>query len=99
MFTSSSVREVMPVVAVDGRPFERGEAAAALQAALRELADGADEAAGVQGDRRAPQRRSYRLSGGKVGGRMEKAPVLLLTVRGRKTGKRRTAPLLYGRRR
>ena len=36
VFTSSSVREVMPVVAVDGRPFERGPAAAALQTALRE---------------------------------------------------------------
>jgi 4-amino-4-deoxychorismate lyase len=35
VFTSSSVREVMPVVAVDGRPFDRGPAAAALQAALR----------------------------------------------------------------
>jgi 4-amino-4-deoxychorismate lyase len=35
VFTSSSVREVMPVVAVDGRPFERGPAAEALQAALR----------------------------------------------------------------
>ena len=34
-FTSSSVREVMPVVEVDGRPIERGPAAAALQAALR----------------------------------------------------------------
>ena len=39
----------------------------------------------------------YRLTGGKVGGRMGKAPVLLLTVRGRKTGKQRTTPLLYGR--
>jgi 4-amino-4-deoxychorismate lyase len=38
VFTSSSVREVMPVVSVDGRPFERGPAAAALQSALRELA-------------------------------------------------------------
>jgi 4-amino-4-deoxychorismate lyase len=38
VFTSSSVREVMPVVAVDSRPFERGRAAAALQAALREAA-------------------------------------------------------------
>ena len=36
VFTSSSVREVMPAVDVDGRPFERGPAAAALQAALRE---------------------------------------------------------------
>jgi branched-subunit amino acid aminotransferase/4-amino-4-deoxychorismate lyase len=36
VFTSSSVREVMPVVAVDGRLFERGPAAAALQAALRD---------------------------------------------------------------
>ena len=39
----------------------------------------------------------YRLSGGKVAGRMGKAPVLLLTVTGRKSGKRRTTPLLYGR--
>jgi 4-amino-4-deoxychorismate lyase len=38
-FTSSSVREVMPVVQVDGRPFERGPAAAALQVALRDLAE------------------------------------------------------------
>lgn len=40
VFTSSSVREVMPAVAVDGRPFERGPAAAALQQALRGLAEG-----------------------------------------------------------
>ena len=39
----------------------------------------------------------YRLTGGKVGGRMGKAPVLLLSVTGRKSGKRRTTPLLYGR--
>ena len=38
VFTSSSVREVMPVVSVDGRPFEPGPAAAALQDALREEA-------------------------------------------------------------
>jgi 4-amino-4-deoxychorismate lyase len=37
-FTSSSVREVMPVVAVDGQRLERGAAAAALQAALRAAA-------------------------------------------------------------
>lgn len=40
-FTSSSVREVMPVVALDGRPVgdgRPGEAARALQSALRELA-------------------------------------------------------------
>jgi branched-subunit amino acid aminotransferase/4-amino-4-deoxychorismate lyase len=37
-FTSSSVREVMPLVAVDGRPLDRGPAADELQAALRELA-------------------------------------------------------------
>lgn len=39
----------------------------------------------------------YRLTGGKVGGRIGKAPVLLLTVTGRKSGRRRTTPLLYGR--
>jgi F420H(2)-dependent quinone reductase len=39
----------------------------------------------------------YRLTGGKVGGRMRGAPILLLITRGRKTGKRRTTPLMYGR--
>ena len=39
----------------------------------------------------------YRLTGGKVANRMGKAPILLLTVAGRKSGKRRTTPLLYGR--
>jgi len=38
VFTSSSVREVMPVRSVDAQPFRLGPAAAALQAALRELA-------------------------------------------------------------
>jgi 4-amino-4-deoxychorismate lyase len=37
-FTSSSVREIMPVVELDGRPVPRGPAAGELQAALRELA-------------------------------------------------------------
>ncbi len=37
-FTSSSVREVMPVVGIDERSFERGPAAAELQHALRQLA-------------------------------------------------------------
>jgi 4-amino-4-deoxychorismate lyase len=38
VFTSSSVREVMPVVALDGRPLEPGPAAVELQQALREEA-------------------------------------------------------------
>ena len=38
IFTSSSIREVMPVVALDGAAVERGPAAEALQAALRRLA-------------------------------------------------------------
>ncbi len=38
VFTSSSVREVMPVAALDEARFERGPAAAALQAALRDVA-------------------------------------------------------------
>lgn len=38
VFTTSSVREVMPVVAVDDVAFARGPAAAALQAALRRSA-------------------------------------------------------------
>jgi 4-amino-4-deoxychorismate lyase len=37
-FTSSSVREVMPLVELDGGPLERGPAADRLQEALRELA-------------------------------------------------------------
>ena len=39
--------------------------------------------------------RVYRLTGGKVGGRIGKAPVLLLTSTGRKSGQPRTNPLLY----
>jgi 4-amino-4-deoxychorismate lyase len=35
VFTSSSIREVMPVVELDGRPIDRGPAAAKLQEALR----------------------------------------------------------------
>ena len=38
VFTSSSVREVMPAVSVDGTRFARGAAAAELQAGLRSLA-------------------------------------------------------------
>ena len=37
----------------------------------------------------------YRLSRGRIGGRLWNAPVLLLTTVGRKTGKKRTTPLLY----
>lgn len=37
----------------------------------------------------------YRLSGGRVGGRVGRAPVLLLTTTGRKSGRQRTAPVVY----
>jgi 4-amino-4-deoxychorismate lyase len=37
-FTSSSVRELLPVVELNGEPISRGEAASVLQAALREAA-------------------------------------------------------------
>ena len=37
----------------------------------------------------------YRLTGGRFGGRMVGAPVLLLTTIGRKSGKQRTKPLMY----
>jgi F420H(2)-dependent quinone reductase len=37
----------------------------------------------------------YRLSGGRIGGRISKAPVLLLTTTGRKSGQPRTAPVVY----
>jgi 4-amino-4-deoxychorismate lyase len=39
-FTSSSVRELLPIVEVDGAPLARGPAADELQRALRELAAG-----------------------------------------------------------
>ena len=37
----------------------------------------------------------YRLSGGRVGGTVGKAPVLLLTTTGRKSGQQRTSPVVY----
>ncbi|HEY2715611.1 MAG TPA: nitroreductase/quinone reductase family protein [Solirubrobacterales bacterium] len=37
----------------------------------------------------------YRLSGGRVGGAVGKAPVLLLTTTGRKSGQQRTSPVVY----
>jgi deazaflavin-dependent oxidoreductase (nitroreductase family) len=37
----------------------------------------------------------YRLSGGRVGGRVGRAPVLLLTTTGRRSGQKRTAPVVY----
>ena len=38
---------------------------------------------------------AYRASGGRIGGRFGRASVLLLTTTGRRTGKRRTSPLVY----
>jgi len=37
----------------------------------------------------------YRATGGRVGGKVGKGPVLLLTTTGRKSGEKRTAPVLY----
>jgi deazaflavin-dependent oxidoreductase (nitroreductase family) len=37
----------------------------------------------------------YRLSGGRLGGKVGRAPVLLLTTIGRKSGQQRTAPVVY----
>jgi len=37
----------------------------------------------------------YRVSGGRIGGRVNRAPVLLLTTTGRKSGQKRTAPIVY----
>lgn len=39
----------------------------------------------------------YRLLGGRLVGKMGRAPILLLTVTGRRSGQRRTSPLLYQR--
>ena len=37
----------------------------------------------------------YRRTGGQIGGRVRRAPILLLTTTGRRSGKPRTTPLLY----
>lgn len=37
----------------------------------------------------------FRLTRGRLGGRLSNLPVLLLTTRGRKSGQRRTVPLCY----
>jgi deazaflavin-dependent oxidoreductase (nitroreductase family) len=37
----------------------------------------------------------YNVSGGRIGGKIGKLPVLLLTTTGRKTGKQRTNPVAY----
>jgi F420H(2)-dependent quinone reductase len=37
----------------------------------------------------------YRLSGGRLGNKIGRAPVLLLTTTGRRSGQQRTAPVLY----
>jgi deazaflavin-dependent oxidoreductase (nitroreductase family) len=39
----------------------------------------------------------YKLSGGRIGGRLGRAPILLITTVGRRSGKPRTAPVLYMR--
>jgi len=37
----------------------------------------------------------YNVTGGRIGGKMGKLPILLLTTTGRKSGKQRTLPLVY----
>lgn len=37
----------------------------------------------------------YRLTGGRIGGKVGNGPVLLLTTTGRKSGQQRTAPVVY----
>ena len=37
----------------------------------------------------------YRFSGGRIGGRLGHLPILLLTTMGRKSGRKRTTPLVY----
>jgi branched-subunit amino acid aminotransferase/4-amino-4-deoxychorismate lyase len=46
-FTSSAVREIMPIIAVDGRELPRGDAAPRLQALLEDLTDDYPEAMSV----------------------------------------------------
>jgi F420H(2)-dependent quinone reductase len=37
----------------------------------------------------------YRMSGGRIGGKVGRAPVLLLTTTGRRSGRQRIAPVVY----
>jgi branched-subunit amino acid aminotransferase/4-amino-4-deoxychorismate lyase len=48
-FTSSAVREIMPVIAVDGREIPRGEASGRLQALLEQVGDEYPDADGREG--------------------------------------------------
>jgi deazaflavin-dependent oxidoreductase (nitroreductase family) len=41
--------------------------------------------------------RAYRMTGGRIGRTFRGSPVLLLDHVGRKTGKKRTSPLIYGK--
>ena len=45
----------------------------------------------------ATHRAVYRASGGRIAGSIQGVPVLLLTTKGRKSGKRRVTPLLFVR--
>ncbi len=38
---------------------------------------------------------AYRLTGGRFGGKVRAAPILVLTTTGRRSGKKRVSPLLY----
>jgi deazaflavin-dependent oxidoreductase (nitroreductase family) len=51
--------------------------------------------AGFKRTSSALHRTAYRLSNGRLGGRVNGAPVLLLSTTGRKSGKTRTVPLVY----
>ena len=94
-FTTSSVREVMPVVELDGT-------------GVRARPGGGRAPGGVtEGGRSVKQLvfrtmntvhgGLYRMSGGKMGGTMRGVPILLLQTRGRKSGKEYTTPLMFGR--
>jgi F420H(2)-dependent quinone reductase len=37
----------------------------------------------------------YRLSRGRLIGKLDRAPILLLTITGRRSGRRRTTPVIY----
>ncbi len=46
-------------------------------------------------DRNSAAIKEFRENSGKLGGRFEGAPVLLLTTKGAKTGKTRVTPMMY----
>ena len=88
----SSIREVMPIVALDGRPIGGGRPGKPAPGSRRlygnrHVGEGQDAVRDPPRDLLGERRR--------VGKRVAGMPVLLLTTKGRKTGRPRTSPMTY----